>query len=78
MNPLGLRPPHVRDARPASKTAGSPVRAPPFNATGQSQLMIAGMFLDIRNLRGLPPAFTRVQRSNMNFFSSSRKVFAPL
>jgi hypothetical protein len=60
------------------KTAGSAIRAPLFNSTSQSQLMIAGVFLDIRNLRGLLPAFTRVQRSNMNFFSSSRKVFAPL
>jgi hypothetical protein len=60
------------------KTAGSAIRAPLFNSTSQSQLMIAGMFLDIRNLRELLPAFTRVQCSNMNFFSSSRKVFAPL
>jgi hypothetical protein len=79
MNPFGLRRPHVRDARAASKkTAGSPLRAAPFNSTGQSQLMIAGMPLDMGNLRKLPPAFTRVQCNNMNFFSSSRKVFAPL
>jgi hypothetical protein len=53
------------------------VRAPLFHPIDQSQLMIAGMFSVMPSLRRSASDDMRVQ-CNMNFFSSSRKVFAPV
>jgi hypothetical protein len=78
MNPLGLRPARVLAARSGRIQW---VKTPPISLSdrpaGQTQLMIARMFSVMRNLRRSPGQDMRVQ-CNMNFFSSSRKIFAPV
>jgi hypothetical protein len=78
MNPLGLRPAQVLAAR-SGRTQW--VKTPPISLfdrpADQTQLMIAGMFSVMRNLRRSPGQDMCVQ-CNMNFFSSSRKIFAPV
>jgi hypothetical protein len=82
MNPFGLRSAHVLGAR---SRLGRRRKTPPVAAlsaalapSDQAQLMIAGMFSVMPNLRRSPRRNDLCVQCNMNFFSSSRKVFGPL
>jgi hypothetical protein len=49
-----------------------------FNRAGQIQLVIAGGVFGYAKFMRIVTPFPRVQCNNMNFFSSSRKIFAPV
>jgi hypothetical protein len=82
MNPLGLRPAHVQGARSErmrrSRTPPVPLSARPIQRLRPNSTHDCADVSGYAEFMRIVSAFTRVQCNNVNFFSSSRKDFAPL
>jgi hypothetical protein len=82
MNPLGLRSTHVQGARSQRmrpiKTPPVPVSARPIQRLRSNSTHDCAGVSGYAEFTHIVAAFTRVQCNNVNFFSSSRKDFAPL
>jgi hypothetical protein len=78
MNPFGSRPAHVRGARVAAKTRRFPYPGAAIRRHRPISTHDCEDSFGYAKFTPIAPAIARVQCNIMNFFSSSRKVFAPV